>query len=397
MSKRTDRVAVLGIGGGGAEILSHLGRLPEAGSFDLAVADSDARTFDRLRGILEIPLGHDWGCTQGCGGDVQLGERVAAASAEAVRQFIDGASLLLVVAGLGGGTGSGAAPMAARLANDAGVPAFFVVTLPFAFEGNWRRRQAEAVLTPLRELSDAVVVVRNDLMFTTLSADIPAKQAFEQADAILAGALSGLGSMVWADWMIRTDFAAIRSLLRQNPADCHLGVGDGTGPQRCEQAVESFLACPLVGGPETLRRADAAVIMLQSSDTVSVGELQNCLGAMQQYFSDQARLLVGACTSQANGDGVQLTGLICRQGDTPAPEPAETATHRAAESGTAAPAHGGRQERRARREPGAIQGELPLQEQSLGIFSGTVATLVGGDNLDIPTFQRRGIHLDAGD
>ncbi|MCF7854421.1 MAG: hypothetical protein K9N51_06465 [Candidatus Pacebacteria bacterium] len=391
MISSTQRVAVLGVGGGGARTIARVQDNVGGARLDLAVADTDQRTFQALSGMVHIALGPEWDCDTGCGGDVELGERASGASADDLREFIGEARLLLVVAGLGGGTGSGAVKVVARLAREEGVPAFFLVTLPFAFEGHWRRRQAEDVLQPLRELADAVIVVQNDLLFTMLPADTPADEAFTQADAVLASAVNGLAGIAWAEWMLTADFAAIRTTLKQHPATCNVGVGQGTGADRSQQAIEAFLQCPLIGGPETLAQADAAVITLLAGDTMSVGELRGCLSALQGYFPERARVMVGACASTLVGAGIQITGLICRQ-----------STHES--SGSASTQGDGRSSVISRSrtgppppKPGAVQEELPLQEQSLGIFSGTTPTTVNGENLDIPTYQRRGIHPDAGD
>jgi cell division protein FtsZ len=312
------------------------------------------------------------------------------ASAEAIREVISGTPMLLVVAGLGGGTGSGGVKVVARLARDAGVPALFLLTLPFAFEGHSRRRQAMAVLGPLREVTDAAVVVQNDLMFTTLPADTPAPRAFDVADDILGRAVSGLAAVARAQWLLMADFAAMRSVLRQHPDPCYLGVGIGRGEDRWQEAVRSFIECPFVGGAETLARAEAAVITLLGGSDMSVGELQTSLSAIQERFPDTARVLVGACADAATGDEIQITGIICRgrRPYTSDREPPAAAVREAPEG--VPPGRDGR-------KPAVHQGELPFQEQTLGIFSSVPATTVRGENLDVPTYQRRGIHLDVGD
>ncbi len=395
-SAEKERIAILGIGRGGSRIADSLKRLPQGGvTPEIAVADTDIRTLEALSGIIQIPLGDEWGCRHGCGGDAELGERAAAASAAELRAFIQDAKLLLVIAALGGGTGTGALKVVARLARETDVTAFFIVTLPFVFEGNWRRRQAEAALKPLRDLTEAVVVIQNDALFSTLPADTPAPIAFGMADEMLAQAASGLAAVAKADWMLAADFPAIKALLRQYPGICNLGFGAGYGKNAWQEAMESFLQCPLVGGPETLSNADGAVLTLMTGADLSVGELQNCLSTLQQYFHANARVLVGACTNPSGGDRIQLTGLLCRSQQTPASlaaqpngEPAKTVPT----TQNAAPAS-----RRQTDPKAAVQAELPLQEHSLGIFAGTAPTTVRGENLDIPTFQRRGIHIDAGD
>jgi len=392
---RRERIAVLGLGGGGGRVAAELVGLGAVEHLDVAAADTDLSALPNTPGLILIPLGQGWNCRHGCGGDAELGERAAAASAGELGQFIGGARLLLACVGLGGGAGSGAARVVARLARDADVPVFFLVTVPFGFEGNWRRRQAESALAPLRELSDAVIVVKNDLLFTTLAADTPAAEAFRSADRMLAEGIQGLTAMVWADYILTTDFAAIRAVLRHHADACHLGVGTGSGPDGWEQAVHAFIECPLVGGRAALDHTDAAVITLLSRNDIAVGDMQRCLSALQSYFPETARVLVGACRTSRCRAEIQITGVLCRQREAaarPGEEPAAAPL-----PATAIPPAAGKAAGKGRRKTAAVQAELPLQEVSLGMFSRSSPTVVNGENLDVPTFQRRGVFIDAGD
>lgn len=392
-SNAKTKVAVLGLGGGGGHIAQQFVHIAESGPFEVGVADTDERSLNSRRGVVTIPLGEEWDCAYGCGGDMRLGEKATAATAEALQQFISGASLLIVTAGLGGGTGSGGLRTVAGLAREAQIPTFFLTTSPFAFEGNWRQEQARKAVEPLRQITDSVIVVKSDLLFTTLEADTPAVEAFRMADTLLAKCIHGLAGTIWADWMLTADFAAIRRVLRKYPNNVHLGIGSGTGPNRWQQAIEGFVECPLVGGPDNLKNADAAVVTLLTRAQISVGELQATLSSLQKYLPDKAQVLVGACHSQLASSEVQVTGILCN--GTKNDVGAEIADAKKRENGSAL--ESSRRFQKGDKSKTAVQGELPLQEQALGMFSGTRPTSVRGENLDIPTFQRRGIHIDAGD
>ena len=205
-------------------------------------------------------MGGDWTRHDGCGGDVSLGERAASAAVPELREFLAGGRLLIVIAGLGGGTGAGAAKVVAQLVRDAKLTAVLLVTMPFAFEGSWRRTEAEKSLTVLRGLADAIVVVPNDLLFTTLKADTPAQDAFRIADAVLAEGIAGLARLPVAEGLVTADFASVRALLRHRQATCTIGVGQGTGENRWQDAIRTFLEFPLIGGKDTLAQADGAVV-----------------------------------------------------------------------------------------------------------------------------------------
>lgn len=383
---------MLGLGNGGGAIAAQLARDDVLDAeVTVGVADTDQAALDRLQGVVQIPLGRDWTGQQGCGGDAALGEKAATASVEDLREFLAGARLALVVAGLGGGTGSSAARVVARLLRQMGLPSLFVVTTPFAFEGNWRAAQAERDLAVLRDLADAVMAIPADLLFSSMPGNTPAGRAFEMLAGILAAGVGGLSRLHRATALLPVDYAAFRALLRERPSLCMLGVGHGAGPDRWQQVLRDFCACPLVGGEGGLAKADAAVITLLGNADLSVGEMQNCLTALQQHFRPGARVLVGVYTDPRCQDRVQLTGLVCRLAS---PEPA-------VQGGEAAPPTPEPPPPRKRSRRGTAsreeQGELPFQEQALGIFSGVAPTTVDGQNWDIPTFQRQGIALDRGD
>lgn len=391
MSGESNRVVVLGLGGGGGAIVAELARdeLLDA-AVSLGVADTDQHALERLQGVVQIPLGRDWTGRQGCGGDVTLGEKAATASVEDLRQFLADARLVIVVAGLSGGTGSSAVRVTARLLRQMDLPSLFVVTTPFAFEGNWRATRAEQDLQVLRDLADAVMAIPGDLLFTALPGNTPAARAFETMATILAEGIGGLTRLNQATALLPVDYAAFRALLKEKPALCMLGVGHGAGADRWQLVMRSFCACPLVGGAEALAKADAAVITLIGNADLSVGEMQNCLTALQQQFRAGARVLVGVYTDPRCVNEVRLTGLICRFAG------GDSAPLQAAAPPAATPPPGRRSRRKGPTAADQQQGELPLLEQALGIFSGVVPTTIDGENWDIPTYQRRGVQLDQG-
>ena len=388
MGQPDDRVAVLGLGGAGGSIVARLAADPRSERLGLAVADTDAGALEQLVNVIQIPLGAEWTGRSGCGGDRDLGERAASESAGELREFLDGASLGLVVAGLGGGTGSGAIDVVARLVREVDMPAFFIATLPLVSEGNWRRQHAEDALVPLRELADVVVVVPNDLLFTSLPPDSPADEAFAAADKALADGIDGLSRIASARSLLPVDFADFRALLKGRPATCALGVGRASGENRCRTALEAFVNCPLVGGREALSAAHAAAVTLVGGPDLAVGEMQDALKDCQELFSTDARVVFGTYTDSAAEGEVQITGLLCTYVEAP-----DVSKPR----GQAPVAKTGRKRKGQQQTGDSRQGELPLKEVALGVFSGGPPTIVGGENLDVPTFQRRGIDLDAGE
>ncbi|MFW6414264.1 MAG: hypothetical protein ACOCZS_03075, partial [Verrucomicrobiota bacterium] len=401
MGKDTKHVVVLGIGGAGVKIANGVSRLNGAENVMVALADTDQRTLaGSTEDVIEIPLGKGWNCQHGCGADMQLGEKATGAAQDDLKELLQDANLAIVVAGLGGGTGSGGARLMARLAQELAVPVLFVVTLPFAFEGNWRRRQADSALSPLRDLTDTVIAVQNDLLFNSLPADTVLDDAFNYADQLLSRAIFGLAGMARAEWMLSADFTAIKKLLKRQPEICYVGLGVADSEDRVGRAVEEFAQSPLLGGELTMKSAEAAVVTMLTGYQLSVGELKSGLTALQERFNDNAEVLLGACTSTGCGNEIQITGLVCCSAENDEKSDEHPQSYEVADTETGKNLHNEKsntsRKKNDRRKPvrDTVQEELPLQEQSAGMFSGSSPTVFEGENLDIPTFQRRGIKIE---
>lgn len=388
------QVSILGLGGGGSRITAGLLSFREALNLRLCAADTDAAALKPVTGdISRLQLGVEWANSEGCGGDASLGERAAGSSAESLKEFISGASFLMVVTALGGGAGAGAARIVARLVRQMKIPALFVGTLPFAFEGSWRRRQADAAMKELRELTNGIIVIPNDLLFTSFPADTPATQAFCMADTMLADGLSSLVRIVSAQGLIPADFAGFKSILKKRSGSCSLAVGRGDGENRLEKAMDSLIECPLLGGSQVLNQADAAVVSILGGADLSMGEIQTCMNALLKYFPEHAQVVTGAYSSETQNE-FQITALVCRYEN--------SGTRRISTAVNQVAAHqpkSGKNSRKTQKDTpkGPIQGELPLMEQTAGIFSQSTPTMWRGENLDIPTFQRRTVAIDLGD
>ncbi len=312
--------------------------------------------------------------------------------------------MLIVVAGLGGGTGGGAAKVMARLAREENVPTFFMLAFPFAFEGRWLHKQAQDTLNSLRDVCNVAMVVQNDLLFTSLPADTPANRAFEILDATLGRVLLGVASIAWAKWMLKTDFTTIRKILRKHNGTCAVGSSAGHGENRWQQAIDEFVKCPLLGGKEVLKKADAAVVTVAVSKDLSAAELSECLTQVQDCFPEQTKVVVGAWEGE-NIDEVRITGIICLNSTQIVSETDNNAAINARSvSGSSEKknTNSAKSEKNLRNQSTTkdkntiVQGELPFQEQMLGFFSGVSPTRYRGENLDVPTFQRRSINIDAG-
>jgi cell division protein FtsZ len=379
---------VFGCGRGGSRIVRQLvsESLPAAPPPVLVAADTDPATLAAAPGVSALCLSRRGLPQEGCAGDSARGEEAANACAADFVRHLETARLVVAVAGLGGGAGAGALSVIARLVHERGLPAVFVVTLPLSYEGGCRWRNANDQLAALRRIADTVIAIPCDLLFSALRPDAPADHAFRLADHAVATGVAGLLWAVSAERAIlEVDFASLRALLARKPSQCQLGHGVGSGSGRCRAAVQDLLQCPLVGGADRLRSAEAGLVTLVGPADLSRQELEEGLSELNACFGAGARIVAGAYVDPGLDGTVHCTCLACTFTQRPAaavPAPPRSTT-------SPGPA--------ASSPAGARQDDLGLAEPQLGLFSGTLPTTVGGVNLDEPTFQRLNVPLDTGE
>jgi cell division protein FtsZ len=312
-----------------------------------------------------------------------------------VEQFIQDASLVFVVGGMGGGVATGGTPVIGRLARRLHIPALFLVTLPFSFEGHARRETAEEGVRQLIPDAEVVVPIPNDLLFANLSADTAADQAFRAADEALAGAVLSLAEVLRCRTLLAADFADFRVLLGKRKTFCSIGFGeiDNADPGDPNQRLlESLLASPLLGGIPQVAAADAMVAVLSGGPEFTIGEMKQTLEAIQRQCHPKCRIVAAATTIPAFVGRRRLT-VLAIQFD-PAAPPLPEHEYRSAKhppipvylppgKETAGPAK-------------LVQTEFSLFRLDRGIFGNTAPNIHDGFDLDVPTFQRQEITIDKG-
>jgi len=329
------------------------------------------------------------------------GEKAAGASTEALKEFITGADLLIVVITLGGGTGSGAAEVAARQARECKVLSLFLVTMPFSFEGNAKFKNAEKILPGLHKIADAVICIPNDILFETISAHINMLDSFHMADVIIADCVLGMAELMKGQGMIRVDFAHVRQVLEHRDAQCSIGIGKGQGENRIDTAISDLIFSPILGGEENLQKADAIILTLFGGEDLSMQEATSCINKAKELLNPSAEVIVGLSVEPEVSDMIQLTVLCIRYPVIPEQGSLFTDTFLGSDPVKPAPGVFSRAKPRKGKKntkQESVQDDLPfVKELSTGTFSAETPTLYKGENLDIPTYLRRSINIDAGD
>lgn len=383
----------MGIGNAGLKVSVKLAAMPEAGFIDIVGIDTDRKDLAEAGLPQSIGTAFDWTQGEGCGGNPTRGERGIAKARDELEQLIADRPLLVVVGGLGGGTATGGGPVIAGVAKKCRIPALFVMTMPFSFEGGKRREVAEHGAEMLTgSVMGTLIRLPNDLLFSTMPAETPAFKAFEMADDQVAKAVAGICEILRCDDLIAADIADIREALGNGLATSGIGVGEGNtetdGGDRAHIAVERLAASPLLGGPDALRNSDCAIITLLGGPDAAIAEFKQCLTSIERLTSPQTKLVVGTSIDESRRGRMRLVAITVKFENSQAGKPVAPerllVKHPVKAAAPSGPTTQGQQP------------ELPLQNFSKGIFTNAQPTIVDGQDLDVPTFLRKGVVIDQG-
>lgn len=283
-------VKVIGIGGGGSNAVARMSKGFTRGAEFIAV-NTDHQDLDHCEVRRKVYIGKNLTRGLGTGMNPDLGRQAAEENRSEIAEALKGADLIFISAGLGGGTGSGGAPVVAEVAKQAGALTVAVVTRPFSFEGAQRERIAKESLMKLREKVDALIVVPNDRIFTVINKDTPILKAFEAIDDVLRSSLHGIVELIVAPGIINLDFADVRSVM-QDAGAAIIGVGLASGPERAVKAVQAALNSPLL--EVTAEGAKAVLLGISGGRDLRMTEVNDAAKIVAQTADPGARIIFGA-------------------------------------------------------------------------------------------------------
>jgi len=283
-------VKVIGIGGGGGNAVARMAKDFTRG-VDFIAINTDHQDLDECDVKTKLYIGKSLTHGLGTGMNPDLGRQAAEENRSEITEAVQGADLVFLAAGLGGGTGSGATPIVAEAAKQSGALTIAVVTKPFTFEGSQRERIANESLIKLRDKVDAIIIVPNDRIFTVISKDTPIVKAFEAIDEILRNALRGLVEIIAMPGIINVDFADVKNIM-QDAGIAIIGVGRASGPDRAVKAVNAALHSPLLEtNPEG---AKAVLLGITGSRDLRMTEVNDAAKIVAQTADPGARIIFGA-------------------------------------------------------------------------------------------------------
>ena len=306
------QIKVIGVGGGGSNAVEHMISRHVQG-VEFICANTDAQALSRSNASMTVQLGTSG---LGAGSKPDKGREAAEAAADDIRQAIRGAHMLFITAGMGGGTGTGAAPVIARIAKDMGILTVGVVTKPFDWEGGRRLTNAEAGLTELEANVDSLVVVLNEKLLEVLGDDITQEEAFAQANDVLKNAVGGIAEIINNYGNVNVDFEDVRTVMGE-PGKAMMGTATASGPDRARIAAEQAVACPLLEGIDLSGAKGVLVLVTASKGSLKLNESKEAMNTIRAYASPEAHTIYGAAYDDALGDEIRVTVVatgLSRQG-----------------------------------------------------------------------------------
>jgi cell division protein FtsZ len=296
------QIKVIGVGGGGGNAVEHMIAQGVQG-VEFICANTDAQALNRSKADQLLQLGTSG---LGAGAKPEMGKSAAEEADARIRESIQGAHMLFITAGMGGGTGTGAAPVIAKIAREMGILTVGVVTKPFEFEGGRRLKAADAGLAELEANVDSLIVVLNDKLLDVLGDDVTQDQAFAHANDVLKNAVGGISDIIHIPGLVNVDFEDVKTVMSE-PGKAMMGTAQATGPDRAAKAAEAAVACPLLEGIDLSGARGVLVLIAASKGTFKLSESRNAMNAIKRYASEEAHVIYGTAYDESLGDALRVT------------------------------------------------------------------------------------------
>ncbi|KAJ1626388.1 Tubulin/FtsZ, GTPase domain-containing protein [Pavlovales sp. CCMP2436] len=298
-------IKVIGVGGGGSNAVVRMLAGPQSATLELYAMNTDAQALEGApTGVKRLQLGRDVTRGLGAGGNPQIGRLAAEESVADITRLVEGTDLVFVVAGMGGGTGSGAAPVVAQCAREAGCLTIGVVTKPFLFEGARRMRQAVEAIQNMRTTTDALLVISNDKLLASAKADLPIDQAFAYADSVLQQGVVGMSDVIVKPGLINVDFADVCAIMANGGLSL-MGIGKASGKDRAVLAAQQAVTSPLLDFP--VANARGVLFTMTGPPSMALSEVNAAAKVITESADPGANIIFGALIDENAGDEISIT------------------------------------------------------------------------------------------
>ena len=396
-------IKVVGIGGGGVNAVNRMIEVGLKGVEFIAI-NTDAQALLMSDADVKLDVGRELTRGLGAGADPEVGKKAAEDHAEEIEEVLKGADMVFVTAGEGGGTGTGGAPVVAKIAKSLGALTIGVVTRPFTFEGRRRANQAESGIGALRDEVDTLIVIPNDRLLSISDRAVSMLDAFRSADQVLLSGVQGITDLITTPGLINLDFADVKSVM-QGAGSALMGIGSARGEDRAVQAAELAISSPLLEA--SVDGAHGVLLSIQGGSDLGLFEINEAARLVQEAAHPEANIIFGAVIDDALGDEVRVTVIAAGfDGGVPQQRPDDRALGQVQSGGQSrqaptqqrpapqAPAQPQQQAVPAQQRPAQAQPQqqaAPAQQAPAQPKQATPprqVTFDDGDDLDVPDFLK---------
>lgn len=380
-------IKVIGVGGGGGNAVEHM-LIQNIEGVEFICANTDSQALKNSSARHAIQIGNELTKGLGAGANPEVGKRAAQEDRARIQQALEGADMVFITAGMGGGTGTGAAPVIAEVAKEMGILTVAVVTKPFPFEGRRRMQLAEYGISELSQSVDSLITIPNAKLLSVLGKNISLLDAFKAANGVLQGAVQGIAELITRPGLINVDFADVRTVMSAMGV-AMMGTATAAGENRAREAAEAAVASPLLEDVN-LAGAKGVLVNITAGMDMSIGEFEEVGDVIKAFTSDQATVVVGTVIDPDMSDDLRVTIVVT--GLDTADEHAKFVSGAAGQK-SASPY--GRQNVSFKSSENGVNTNNTLRRQAPSVEAQEVEkeqkVAAEGDNeyLDIPTFLRR--------
>ena len=296
-------IKVIGCGGGGVNAVNRMVDMGLSG-VEFVALNTDAQALITSPANIKLDIGRNVTKGLGAGADPEQGRLAAEENVDDIKDIVFGSDMVFVTAGMGGGTGTGSAPVVARAAKDVGALTIGIVTTPFFFEGKQRMNKALAGIEKLKENVDTIIVIPNENLLTLLDPKVTMTEAFEEVDTILLKGIASITDLITTPGFINVDFADVRRVM-ENAGTAFMGLGFGEGKNRADQAAESATTSPILD--VNLKGAKGILLSIASASNITMAEVSTITNAVSNNAHEDANIIFGTVVDESLDDQIRVT------------------------------------------------------------------------------------------
>ncbi|PLX89671.1 MAG: cell division protein FtsZ [Desulfuromonas sp.] len=306
------KIKVIGVGGGGGNAVNTMIACQVSG-VEFITANTDAQALRKSAAPMKVQLGGQLTKGLGAGANPEVGRDAAEEDRKRLEEMFSGSDMVFVAAGLGGGTGTGAAPVIAKAAKDAGALTVGIVTKPFSREGKQRMKRADAGVEELRKVVDSLVVIPNDRLLGLAGKNMSILDAFKPADDVLRQAVQGISDLIITEGLINVDFADVRTVM-SNRGMAMMGIGVASGERRAAEAAHGAISSPLLEDID-ISGAMGVLVNISGSSNMTMEEFEEASTIIHEKVHEDANIIVGLVIDEELGDAIKITAIATGFGD----------------------------------------------------------------------------------